>query len=65
MVNLLTKHLRTRVAEKYTLKKLASKLQQTAANIGFINKAMHNKVIPKFAGVKDSFSIIMINMIAK
>ena len=37
------------------MKKLTSKLQHTAANIGFINQAIHNKVIPKFAEVKGQF----------
>ena len=56
MANLFAKHLRTRVAKKYdTMKKLTSKLQGTAANIAFINKVIHNKVIPKFAEVKGQF----------
>ena len=37
------------------MKKLTSKLQRTAANIAFINTALHNKVIPKFAEVKGKF----------
>ena len=41
MPNLITKHLPTSVAEKYyTMKNLTSKLQ--SANIGFINRAIHN-----------------------
>ena len=56
MANLFTKHLPTPVAEKYyTIKKLTSKLQLTATNIGFINKAIHNQVILKFAEVKGQF----------
>ena len=43
MANLLTKRLPTRVAEKYyIIKTLTSKLQRTAANIAFINKAIIN-----------------------
>ena len=43
MANLFTKHLPTRVAEKYyIIKKLTLKLQRTAVNIGFINKAIIN-----------------------
>ena len=37
------------------MKKLTSKLQRTAANIGFINKAIHNKFIPKFDEVEGQF----------
>ena len=54
--NLFIKHLPTRAAKKYyIIEKLTSKLQRTAGNIGFINKVIHNKVIPKFDKVKDSF----------
>ena len=53
MANVFTKHLPTRVAEKnHTMEKLTSKLQRTATNIGFINKVIHNKVIPNFTEVK-------------
>ena len=56
MANLFTKHLPIRFAKKYcTIKKLTSKLQRTAANVGFINKAIHNQAIPKFAEVKGLF----------
>ena len=55
MANLFIKHLPTRAAEKYIMKKLTSKLQRTAANIGFINKVILNKVIPKFSEVKIQF----------
>ena len=56
IANLFTKHLPTLVSEKYyTIKKLTSKLQQAATNTGFINKAIHNQVIPKFAEVKGQF----------
>ena len=52
----INKYLPARVAEIfYTMKKLTSKLQRTAANIGFMNKAIHNKVIPKFVEVKGQF----------
>ena len=37
------------------MENLALKWQRTAANIGFINKAIHDKVIPKFAEVKGQF----------
>ena len=53
---MLTKHSPTHVVKKcYTIKKLTSKLQRTAANIGFIKKVIHNQVIPKFAEVKVQF----------
>ena len=56
VANLFTNHLPKRVIKKYyTMKKLTPKLQQTAVNIGFINKAIHNKVIPKFTEVKGQF----------
>ena len=56
MANLFSKHLPACVAEKYyTTKKLTSKLQRTAANIGFINKAIHNQVILKFDEIKGQF----------
>ena len=48
MTNLFTKHLPTSVTKKYhTMKKLTFKLQQTAANIGFTNNVIQNKVIPR------------------
>ena len=48
MVNLFNKYLLTRVAEKYyTLKKLTSKSQRTAVNIGFIYKVINSHVVPK------------------
>lgn len=31
---------------------LTPKLQQTAANVGFINELIHNKIIPKITEVK-------------
>ena len=37
------------------MKKQPSKLQRTAANIGVINKVIHNKVAPKFAETKEQF----------
>ena len=56
IANLFTKHLLTLVSEKYyTIKKVTSKLQQTATNLGFINKAIHNQVVPKFVEVKGQF----------
>ena len=51
MVNLFNKYLLTRVAEKYyTLKKLTSKSQRTAVNIGFIYKVINSHVVPKVKG---------------
>ena len=35
---------------------LTPKLQQTAANIGFINELIHNKVIPKIEVKKESLN---------
>ena len=56
MANLFTQNLSTRVTEKYyAIKILTSKLQRTAANIGFINKVIYNQVIPKLAEVKGEF----------
>ena len=40
----------------YALKMLTPKLQQTAANIGFINELIHNKVIPKIEVKKESLN---------
>ena len=54
--NLFKEHLHRRVTEKYyTMKKLTLKLQGTATNIGFTNKAIHNQIIPKFTQVKEQF----------
>ena len=45
-----------RVAAKYnSLTVVTSKLQKKTASIGFIRKALHNQVIPKFSIVKAKF----------
>lgn len=36
----------------YTMKRLITKLQRAASNIHLINKVIHDRVLPKFADVK-------------
>ena len=57
MANLsIVKLLPKRVAELYKeLKNITSKLHRTSGSIGFIKKALHNEVTPKFAQVKGNF----------
>ena len=44
------------VAKLYKeIKNITSKLHRTSRSIGFIKKALHNKVTPKFPEVKDDF----------
>ena len=44
------------VAELYKeLENVTSKLYHTSGSIGFIKKALHNKVTPKFTQVKGNF----------
>ena len=54
MANLsIVKLLPKRVVKLYKeLKNITSKLHRTAGSIGFIKKALHNEVTPKFAQVK-------------
>ena len=50
------KRLPKRIAELYKeLKNITSKLHRTAGSIGFIKKALHHEVTPKFAQVKGNF----------
>ena len=39
----------------YKLKKIKSKVQRKASDIGFVKKAIHAKVVPTFAKVKGKF----------
>ena len=57
MANVLNnKFIPRRVAAKYkTLVITTSKLQKRTSSIGFIKKAVHNEVTPKFATVKGQF----------
>ena len=57
MANLsLVKLLPKPVAKLYKeIKDITSKLHRTSRSIGFIKKALHNEVTPKFAEVKDNF----------
>ena len=44
------------IAELYKeWKNITSKLHQTARSLGFIKKALHHEVTPKFAKVKGDF----------
>ena len=50
------KRLPKRIAELYKeLKNITSKLHRTAGSIGFIKKALHHEVTPKFTQVKGNF----------
>ena len=52
----IVKLLPKRVAELYKeLKNITSKLHRISGSIGFIKKAFHNEVKPKFAQVKGNF----------
>ena len=57
MANLsIVKLLPKRGAELYKeLKNITSILHRTSGSIGFIKKALHNEVTPKFAQVKGNF----------
>ena len=52
-----TDNLRRRVAiTYYNLKKIKSKVQRKAADIGFVKKVIHLEITPKFARVKGNFA---------
>ena len=46
------------IADTYfNLKKIKSKVQRKAADIGFVKKAIYAKVVPTFAKVKGQFDL--------
>ena len=57
MANLCTTYNKRRhIADKfYHFKKIKSKVQRKAADIGFVRKALSNEVTPTFAKVKGQF----------
>ena len=48
--------LTARIAEIYNkLYNITSKLNKSVSSIGFIKKALHHKITPKFAQINDQF----------